>query len=125
MSFLNGIASAVASKLSLGSSQPAPSAPAHPLDPLSAAEIASAVAAIKQHVASQQEGKEHRVWFKSTQLVEPAKKTLAPYLGKWHAARESGEVLEPLPRRAEALLGVKSQNSVQWLGESHRACHVS
>ncbi|RSH94905.1 hypothetical protein EHS25_004711 [Saitozyma podzolica] len=115
MSFLNGIASAVASKLSLAPSQPEPSAPAHPLDPLSAAEIASAVSAIKQHVASQQQGKEHRVWFKSTQLVEPAKKTLAPYLEKWHAARASGEVVEPLPRRAEALLGVKLQNSVQWL----------
>jgi Cu2+-containing amine oxidase len=125
MSFLNGIASAVASKLSLAPSQPEPSAPAHPLDPLSAAEIASAVSAIKQHVASQQQSKEHRVWFKSTQLVEPAKKTLAPYLEKWHAARASGEVVEPLPRRAEALLGVKLQNSVQWLGESHQASHVS
>jgi hypothetical protein len=99
MSFLNGIASAVASKLSLAPSQPEPSAPAHPLDPLSAAEIASAVSAIK--------------------------KTLAPYLEKWHAARASGEVVEPLPRRAEALLGVKLQNSVQWLGESHQASHVS
>jgi primary-amine oxidase len=115
MTFLNGITSTIGSKMSLSSD--VKPAPPHPLDPLSAAEIASAVSAIKKHVGAQQNSGEHRVWFKSIQLVEPAKKTLAPYLDRWHEASISGEFLEPLPRRAEALLGVKRDGQTKWLGK--------
>lgn len=90
----------------------------HPLDPLSAPEIASAVAAIKAYAAKEAAGAEHRVWFKSIQLIEPPKKILAPYLDKWHKAKATGGTVDRLPRRAESLLGIKTQDSCKWYGES-------
>lgn len=84
----------------------------HPLDPLSAAEIAAAVGAIKSHAAAN-DG-QHKLWFKSIQLVEPPKAQLAPWLDAFHEGKAG-----PTPaRRAVSLLGVRSGNSTRWFGES-------
>lgn len=83
----------------------------HPLDPLSPAEIASAVKAIKSDAAAK-DG-EHKLWFKSIQLVEPPKAELAPWLDAWH----EGKAGAPPARRAAALLGVRTGTSTTWYGE--------
>lgn len=87
------------------------SSKSHPLDPVSASEIAAAVKAIKAHAAST-DG-EHKLWFKSIQLVEPPKAELAPWLDAWH----EGKAGPPPARRAVALLGVRTGSSTTWYGE--------
>ncbi|WOO78822.1 Copper amine oxidase 1 [Vanrija pseudolonga] len=82
----------------------------HPLDPINAAEIAGAVYAIKSYIAQNEKSNDYRLWFKSIQLVDPPKKVLAPYLDAWHEARARGQTVDKLPRRAEALLGVKRKD---------------
>lgn len=101
-----------AAQLSLAGSYPY-----HPLNPISGQEIASAVAAIKQHLLA---GKpDARLWFKTIQLIEPPKAELAPWLDQWHAApnRVARDALAPLSRRAEATVGVKSPGKTTWYGE--------
>ncbi|CAK9783439.1 hypothetical protein CC85DRAFT_282174 [Cutaneotrichosporon oleaginosum] len=89
-------------------------APLHPLDPLSPAEIAACVSAVKAKVKENEHG-EHRLWFKSIQLIEPPKKLLAPWLDQWHAAgRGHRNILPRLPRNAVVLMGVKRPKSTTW-----------
>jgi len=91
--------------------------PYHPLNPINGQEIASAVAAIKQHLLAGK--KDARIWFKAIQLTEPPKAILAPWLDKWHAApnRVARDALPALPRRAEASVGVKTPNGTTWYGK--------
>lgn len=90
----------------------------HPLDPINAAEIAGAVYAIKSYIAQNEKSNGYRLWFKSIQLIDPPKKVLAPYLDAWHEARSRGQTVDKLPRRAEALLGVKRKDGTcTWYGE--------
>lgn len=115
MTFIPSLVSSLSTKLGF-TSTPTPHTP-HPLDPLSQGEISAAVEAIKAHIASQRSDEGYRVWYKSIQLLDAPKAILAPYLDKWHAATESGETIEELDRKAEAIVGVKAKGECSWYGE--------
>lgn len=106
MTLIDSVLSTVTSKLGLGPASPTPP-PYHSLDPLSAGEIASSVQAIRNHVPGK------KLWFKSTQLIEPPKSQLAPWLDGFAVGAEQPK----LPRQAETLLGVRDENGAQWSGE--------
>lgn len=104
-SVINSI-TALTTKLGLTNGTiPTPTQMYHPLDPLSATEISDAVQAIRKHSNGS-------LWFKSTQLVEPPKSILSPWLDR----NVEGIQQDPLPRIAEVLLGIKSTDSVKWMG---------
>ena len=110
----------ILSKLStkLGVSYPTQSSD-HPLDPLSPAEIEATVAAIRRFFESEVEVAKQRLWFKSTQLIDPDKKTLSPFLDEWNLKHAKGERMEDdLPRRSDSLVGVKSSDGCIWYGKS-------
>jgi primary-amine oxidase len=86
------------------------------LDPLSPDEIASAVQAIREHIAVERPDKDYRVWYKSIQLLDAPKAILAPYLDKGHAACDAGETVEALDRKAEAIVGIKAAAQCTWYG---------
>lgn len=77
----------------------------HPLDPLTAAELTEAAAIVVAHV--EKEFPSQTVYFKALSLAPPLKAVLAPFLDSVAA----GEAPTPLPRQAEALLGVRSSAS--------------
>jgi len=104
MTVIESVISAVTSKLGLASVK---SDPYHPLNPLSADEIARSVRVLKA------EFKSDRLWFKSTQLIEPPKAELAP----WFDAVAAGQTAARLSRRAETLLGVRRDDGADWSGE--------
>ena len=113
MTLVQSLVSSISTKLGFGTT---PKARPHPLDPLSPAEISLAVEAIKSHIAKERSGV-YRIWYKTIGLVETPKAILAPYLDRWHAAKETGEDIEILDRKAEAIVGVKQDGQCTWYGE--------
>src|SRR4051794_40940505 len=92
-------------------------APVHPLDPLSAHELQEACDLVRTHVDKtyrSDQSTSPRIWFKSATLREPPKAALVPFLDSLHEGRRSPQ---PLPRRADVLVGVKTNGNCQWLGE--------
>ncbi|WWC62350.1 uncharacterized protein I303_104946 [Kwoniella dejecticola CBS 10117] len=101
MTVIQTLVSAVSSKLGFSNDQ---QMPYHPLNPLSASEIAASVAAIRKDFGSD------RLWFKSTQLVEPPKAILSPWLDDL----AEGKAVDKLPRIAETLLGKRNSDGAEW-----------
>jgi len=104
MTVIESVMSTVASKLGLSGIA---SDTYHPLNPLTADEIARSVRAIKAQTKSD------RLWFKSTQLIEPPKVELAP----WLDAVAAGQPASRLPRKAETLLGQRRADGADWSGQ--------
>ncbi|KAK4687181.1 primary-amine oxidase, partial [Tremellales sp. Uapishka_1] len=84
----------------------------HPLDPLSAAEIARVVTAIRASIPVEDNDPKFRLWFKAVQLLEPPKKTLAPYLDA--RAENTHLALPQIARKADALVGIKRSGEAKW-----------